>query len=147
MNAKKLEKAVEITESLSLSDQKILRAVLSDQIYKKKPAHQIKNNEDPSALISSGLVILIDDPSGLVFAPEYFDVGRKLCTYLTRRNETESYFDPDRGMEEIPKGSRFVSCVSMHGGSSLRLAFPDDDVTELLDRYGVNRCRDREGES
>lgn len=141
MDLKKLEKAVAIVEGFSLSDQKVLRAVLSDQFYKKKPVHPVKQREDSAALVSSGLVVRLDDPDGLSLAPEYLEVGRKLCTYLTRRNESEPYFDPDHGMMEIPKGSQFVACVSVSGKSSLCLAFPDDEVTALLDRYGVNRCR------
>ena len=40
----------------------------------------------------------------------------------------------------IPKGAQFVAFVSL-GGSSLSLIFPDDEITELLDYYGVNRCK------
>ena len=141
MTMKKLEVAIELVEGLALCDQKLLRSLLSDVIYKKKPVHVLKKGEDPEGLISSGLAVLLDDPSGLVISPDYSDVARKICTYLTRRNESEHYFDPDRGMLEIPKGSRFVATVSISGKSELSMEFPDDEITALLDRYGVNRCR------
>ena len=141
MNTNKLESAVALVEGIGLLDQKLLRSVLSDQIYKKKPVHVQKKGEDPAALVSAGLVVALDDPAGLVLAPAYSSIGRKLCTYLPRRNETELYLDPDRGMVEIPKGAQFVAGVSISGESSLCLAFPDDEITALLDRHGVNRCR------
>lgn len=145
MSTNKLESAIALVESIGLPDQKFLRSVLSDLIYKKKPVHVQKKGEDPAALVSTGLVVVLDDPAGLVLAPEYSSIGRKLCTYLTRRNETELYFDPDRGMIEIPKGAQYVACVSISGEPSLCLAFPDDEITALLDRHGVNRCR-KEGD-
>lgn len=66
---------------------------------------------------------------------------RKVYTYLIRKYDKEPYFDPNTGdMIEIPKGAEFVATVGMNG-SSLTLAFPDDEVTEQLDRYGWNGCK------
>ena len=68
-------------------------------------------------------------------------VSRKLYTYLNRRDSVECYLDEEMTEHEIPKGAQFVKTVSIGSGSSLSLAFPDDEITALLDLYGVNRCR------
>ena len=141
MTMRKLENAIRIVEGLALHDQKLLRSLLSDVLYKKKSVHVLRKGEDPEGLVSSGLVVLLDDPAGLVLSPDYSDVARKICTYLTRRNESEHYFDPERGTVEIPKGSHFVATVSISGKSELAIEFPDDEITALLDQYGANRCR------
>ena len=137
-----LEEAVGRVEGLTLSDQQLLRSILSDLLYKKKPVRELKAGEDPGALLDAGLAVQVDDPPGFAADPALGKVGRKLCTYLTRRNESEAYYDPDLDrFVDIPKGSRFSAVVSISGGSSLSLSFPDDEITELLDLHGVNRCR------
>ncbi len=136
-----LSEAVEKVEALDLAGQDLLRTVLVEAVYKKAPFHKVKRGEDFGTLISAGLVLQIDDPAGVVLSGDLEKVRRKLCTYLSRRNDVERYLDEDLNEHEIPKGSQFVATVTIGGGSSLSLEFPDDEITELLDRYGVNRCR------
>jgi len=136
-----LFEAVEKVEALDPAGQDLLRAVLVESVYKKAPFHKVKRGEDFGALISAGLVLQIDEPAGVVLSGDLEKVRRKLCTYLSRRNDVERYLDEDLNEHEIPKGSQFVATVTIGGGSSLSLEFPDDEITELLDRYGVNRCR------
>ena len=136
-----LSEAVEKVEALDPAGQDLLRAVLVESVYKKAPFHKVKRGEDFGALISAGLVLQIDEPAGVVLSGDLEKVRRKLCTYLSRRNDVERYLDEDLNEHEIPKGSQFVATVTIGGGSSLALEFPDDEITELLDRYGVNRCR------
>ena len=140
-----LSEAVEKVEALDPAGQDLLRAVLVEAVYKKAPFHKLKRGEDFGSLISSGLVLQIDEPVGVILSGDLEKVRRKLCTYLSRRNENESYYDPDLDrFVDIPKGSQFVSTVTIGTegtGTSLALEFPDDEITELLDRYGVNRCR------
>ena len=136
-----LKSAVAVVESLALDDQKLLRSLLSEAVYKKAPFHKIKKGEDLSALMSAGLVVIVDDPAGAVLDPSLDKVRKKLCTYLSRRNEVERYFDEELVEHEIPKGSQFVATITIDTGSVLSLEFPDDEITALLDQYGVNRCR------
>jgi hypothetical protein len=65
-------------------------------------------------------------------------VSRKIYTYLNRRDGVECYLDEQMNEREIPKGAQFIATGS---GSSLFLEFPNDEITALLDHYGVNRCR------
>lgn len=139
-----LSEAVEKVEALDPAGQDLLRAVLVESVYKKAPFHKVKRGEDFGALISAGLVLQIDEPAGVVLSGDLEKVRRKLCTYLSRRNDVERYLDEDLNEHEIPKGSQFVASVTIGAegtGTCLALEFPDDEITELLDRYGVNRCR------
>lgn len=72
----------------------------------------------------------------------FVKVSRKIYTYLNRRDGVE--YDLDG--REIPKGAQFVATVSIDGTTSLSMEFPDDEITALLDRYGVNRCRTRKSD-
>lgn len=141
MRALKLSEAVDRVETLGVSDQRLLRSILVDLVYKKKAARASKACEDFSALEAAGLVVRVDDPAGFAVAPDLCKVGRKLCTYLTRRNETDSYYDPDRGMVDYPKGAELCGVMGLQGPAVWHAEFPDDEITALLDLHGVNRCR------
>lgn len=136
-----LKDAVATVELLSVEDQCLLRSLLSEAVYKKMPVHKIKKGEKFDSLISAELVVPIDEPIGVVLDPKLEKVRKKLCTYLSRRNEVDHYFDEELVEHEIPKGSKFVATITIGVGSSLLLEFPDDEITALLDQYGVNRCR------
>ena len=81
------------------------------------------------------------DAVAVRLSDNFAGVSRKLYTYLNRRDSVECYLDEEMNEREIPKGAQFVSTVSNGSGSSLSLEFPDDEITALLDRYGVNRCK------
>ena len=135
-----LPEAVAAVELLAPEDQIFLRLLLSEAVYKKQPVHKKRPREKYDGLIGAGLVVEVDDPAGIVLDPCLEKVRKKLCTYLSRRNESESCVDENGEPYTIPKGAQFVASVSL-GGSTLLLAFPDDEITELLDYYGVNRCK------
>ena len=137
-----LRDAVRAAESVSESSQRLLRRIMYETLYHKAAVVKLKNKENSEELVSAGLCLRVDEPAGVALVPELEKARRKLYTYLGRRNESEPYFDPESGnIKEIPKGSSFDAIVSLDGGVSLSLCFPDDDVTALLDEYGVNRCR------
>lgn len=135
-----LSEAVALVEGVDRASQMLLRSLLSEAIYKKIYIHEKKNGESFVDLIGAGLVVDVDDPAGVVLAPCLEKVRKKLCTYLSRRNESESCVDENGEPYTIPKGAQFVASASL-SGSTLLLAFPDDEITELLDYYGVNRCK------
>ena len=135
-----LKSAVAVVEDLALEDQLLLRLLLSEAVYKKQTVHKKRPREKYDGLIGVGLVVEVDDPVGIVLDPCLEKVRKKLCTYLSRRNESENCVDENGVPYTIPKGAQFVASVSL-GGSSLSLVFPDDEITELLDYYGANRCK------
>lgn len=135
-----LPEAVAAVEGLTLEDQTLLRLLLSEAVYKKQTVHKKRPREQYDSLISAGFVVEVDDPVGIVLDPCLEKVRKKLCTYLSRRNESESCVDENGEPYTVPKGAQFVASVSL-SGSSLSLVFPDDEITALLDHYGVNRCK------
>ena len=76
------------------------------------------------------------------FIPEFKKSERKLYTYLRRKFCTEEYWDPDsEEFKNIPAGSQFEGILNIITGDyELKLKFPDDEITHLLDIYGKNRC-------
>ena len=136
-----LKQAVADVEKLGVDDQRLLRSVLSEAVYKKAAYHKKKRGEDFGGLIAAGFVVQIDEPAGVILSEDLANVRRKLCTYLSRRNEVDHYYDENGDEHEIPKGAEFTATITIGVGSELSLAFPDDEITELLDLYGVNRCR------
>jgi len=70
-------------------------------------------------------------------APEYKNSFRKISNYLRRKFDFEFFTDG-----EIDDDGKFIyysepwgSVETYHG-----YKFPDDDITELLDKYEANRC-------
>lgn len=68
-------------------------------------------------------------------------IQKKILTYLIRRDDIEEYYDPnDNKVKTIPKGAEFKISVTPHGVSALEMNFPKDEITDLLNMYGKNRC-------
>lgn len=67
---------------------------------------------------------------------------KKVYTYLLRKYRDSTVMNGDGGFITIPHGAEFSTSVSVSGVSELRLQFPDDDVTDLLNKHGSNRCAD-----
>lgn len=88
----------------------------------------VKNVPAASSLFSDAVAVKVSDA--------FVRVSRKIYTYLGRRLENDVVFDSCGSEVVIPKGSRIVVSAG-----SLSVEFPDDEVTALLDQYGVNRCR------
>lgn len=81
------------------------------------------------------------DVVAVMLSDDFVKVSRKIYTYLNRRDKVEYYLDEEANECEIPKGAQFNATVSTDGTVSLSMQFPDDEITALLDRYGVNRCK------
>lgn len=83
----------------------------------------------------------LDGVVSAILAPELERVRKKVYIYLGRKLEDESYYDPDvDDMVQIPKGAVFSATVGIGKAGELRLAFPDDEITALLNKYECNRC-------
>lgn len=65
---------------------------------------------------------------------------KRVYTYLRRKFLDETIYLEDGETSEIPYGSNYSISVGIDGISSLHLDFPDDEITEMLNKYGVNRC-------
>ncbi len=127
-----LAEAVEIVEGLPVEDQRILLDALRK---KSRPAKGTETLVKCGLLSASGAASVC--PSDGVLGCQ-----RRLVTYLKRKFEDDEYFDPDLGeMVPCPYGAEYVAAIVVGGEAGGGWAFPDDDVTALLDRFGVNRCR------
>lgn len=127
-----LSEAVEIVECLTLPEQRVLMDVLRRKMRPLSGAE---------ALATAGLV---EDLGRGSVGPSasLHGCARRLLTYLMRKFENSEYFDPDAGeMVPCPHGAEYVATVDACTGASGGWEFPADDVTVLLDFYGVNRCR------
>ena len=108
---------------------------MKNSLYKKK------QKTEPAAveqLEDLGLVSVVDGSAA--FSPELDACKKKVYTYLMRKFDDQQYYDEEMEPHTIPHGAQMVANVSL-SGSELRVEFPDDDVTALLDAHGVNRCR------
>lgn len=85
-------------------------------------------------------VALFSDVGAVRISDDFLRASRKIYTYLGRRLDNELIVDGSGRMLEIPKGAEFVVRLSGEA-SGLSLRFPDDEITALLDEYGVNRCK------
>lgn len=94
----------------------------------------VNNVPDATGLFSDAVAVRLSD--------DFVRVSRKIYTYLGRRLEDDFVYEGDGSEVAIPKGSHFVAAIAIGGGSSLSVEFPDDEITALLDQYGVNRCRE-----
>lgn len=98
--------------------------------------------------LSGELPDLLSDVVAFEACAELDKFKRKIYTYLLRRNSTDTQIDGDGNCLEIPHGAEFsVSVDLMKGVSALSLSFPDDEITHLLDHFGVNPCTNFGGEN
>lgn len=130
-----LSEAVEKIERLSEPAQRVLKDVLRAQKagYKSRGV----STDCLGELILSGLAI---DVGGVIFPAEDMRRSRRAATsYLRRKFDDDEYLDPDSGeFVLIPHGAEFVACAGLDG-VRCRMVFPNDEITELLDLYEVNR--------
>lgn len=68
---------------------------------------------------------------------------RKMYIYLLRKYDLDYYYDENMEEHAIPHGA--VTSLAVEIGingasSSLTLQFPEDDITEQLNKYHANRC-------
>lgn len=134
-----LQELVSITENLKDDCQKVLWYALKEILYRQKGPAKLKPCDELERIAEIGLLVYAE---GLYAVPETERKRiRKLYTYLVRKFDVDYYWDPDTGKDKtIPKGAEFACAISMDGNSCLRLQFPDDDVTAMLNLFGTNRC-------
>lgn len=141
MNVFSLMEMVAAIENTSDSVQLFLKNAMSDILYRTKGSIQLPGCYELDAVLSTG--ILQETDGKYSFSESAKKKARKLYTYLVRKFDTELYFDPETCQTiDIPKGAVFVGTIDVSSGeSSISLHFPDDEVTELLDLFGVNPCK------
>ena len=67
---------------------------------------------------------------------------RKVYTYLLRKLDQEPiYVGGKEEWRSIPHGAEETAAIGADGSVTYSIAFPDDEITKLLDKYGVNPCR------
>lgn len=113
---------------------------LRNKLYHKRDKYKQKKPDGVAELIASGLVA--DASDGAVSVADCIvKTGRRLCTYLLRKLENDTMVDENGELFEYPHGAHLVAVIAVGGpASGLRCEFPDDEVTELLDQFGANRC-------
>lgn len=135
-----LEAAVDKLEQVDLDSQNLFHEVLRDLFYRKKPHHKKRKSEDFSQLLAVGLVAE-ETPGYFIIPPEFKPAFKGLSLYLNRRNENEYYFDGDE-FRSLPKGVHQAVAIEigLNGSRVIDMTdFPDDEITALLNKYGVNR--------
>lgn len=136
-----LRDAVAVVESLPDASQVVLMNALRNKLYRKRDKYKQKKLDGIAELLASGLAT--DASGGAVSVADcVLKCGRRLCTYLLRKYENDTAADSNGELFEYPHGACFVTNITIPGGvSGLGCEFPDDEVTELLDHYGANRCK------
>lgn len=74
-------------------------------------------------------------PAGLLVVAK-----KKVYTYLLRKYTDDNIMDENGNFHFIPHGAECSVVVSESGVSESVIQFPDDEITELLNKYGANRC-------
>lgn len=136
-----LQELVSVTENLTDDCQRVLLRALKEILYRQKGPAKLKHCIELDCIVGIGMLV---NEGGRYAIPEDAKKRiRKLYTYLLRKFDNDSYFDPETcKYVDYPKGAEFVSTVdALTGETVLCLQFPDDEVTEMLDLFGTNRCR------
>lgn len=134
-----LRELVSMVENLTDDCQMVLMDALKEIIFRQKGPAKLKPRTELDRIVDIGLLAYED---GRYAVPETAKKKiRKLYTYLVRKFDVECYWDSDTDeTKEIPKGAEFVCAMDLDGKSKLALQFPDDEVTEMLNLFGTNRC-------
>lgn len=93
----------------------------------------LENYETVGELVYSNCKFL--EPDGILMLSI-----KKTYSYLLRKFEDDFIIDPDGNEACIPHGSTYTFFSSPDGTRKMKLTFPEDDITELLNKYGANRC-------
>jgi hypothetical protein len=72
--------------------------------------------------------------ASLTFSQNFEKAKRRVYSYLLRKYDWDSYYNEDMQEFVYPHGAKF--------GDSSECYFPNDEITNLLDLYGHNRCKD-----
>lgn len=141
-----LEAAVDKLEQLDRAGQDLFHEVLRDVFYRKKPNHRARKDEDFAPLLALGLVV-DEGKNRYSLDPALKPAFKSLSLYLSRRNEDEWFYDGEE-WGSLPKGvHQAVSIeIGLDGARIVDMTdFPDDEITALLTKHGVNRMADRKG--
>lgn len=134
-----LRELVATTENLTDDCQRVLMDALKEILFRQKGPAKLKPCAELDPIIDAGILEYDNDRYSIPDAAK--KRIRKLYTYLLRKFDIESYWDPDTGeVKAIPKGAEFVCTMTLDGRSKLAIQFPDDEITDLLNLFGVNRC-------
>lgn len=138
-----LSTLVSVVEDLNDNERIKLRNVMKELLFHRD---SIKHDNSPEFDELIGRGFLVNGSNGFGLNTKMEGSQKPLYTYLLRRDETDEYYDPDKDeFVEIPYGAVFSATVSLTGSKTkggLKLSFPDDNITYLLDKYGKNRCND-----
>ena len=74
-------------------------------------------------------------PSG-----DLLHVKRKVYTYLLRKYDDDLIF-MEEGFSSVPHGAEYITRFSSDGTVKTTLSFPEDEITQLLNKYDCNRCK------
>lgn len=125
-----------------------LRRIMLKILYKGKSLVSYKKIEPIKELIDCGFLEIIAPATAsqinVKLSKTVILVHRRLYSYLTRKFDTVDCYNPytDECIS-VPKGAEFVAAIEIGVNGAVqkfKLAFPNDEVTALLDLYGVNRC-------
>lgn len=133
-----LKELVSVTENMTDDCQRALLEALREILYRQKGPAKLKQSHDLDCIVQFGLLDFDGDRYAIPLQAK--KRIRKLYTYLLRKYDVTLIVDGDGSTSEIPKGSEFVYTIFANGEGKLTLQFPDDEVTELLNLFGVNPC-------
>lgn len=120
----------------------LLQTYTRNQINKMLISNEIngfKKNLKLEILINWCIENVPNEKIKEIFSPNYIvctlfikykSIVRKIYRYLIRKYDTEDLFDGEK-IVSVPKGAKY----SME---TCRFEFPDDDVTQLLNKYNAN---------
>lgn len=92
--------------------------------------------------IPDSIPIICSNTIAVTLAPQVYKAKTKIYSYLHRKLDKQIYLDENLNEVEIPAGSTYSISITPNGPSgSPVLAFPNDEVTFLLDKYNVNPCK------
>ena len=134
-----LKELVSIAENLTDDCQLVLRDALKEIVYRQKGQAKLKHCDELDRIVEIGLLVYED---GRYSVPEPAKKSlRKFYTYLVRKFDWDYEWDEETGeAKPYPKGAEFVVEISLDGSIKSYMQFPDDEVTDLLNLFGVNRC-------
>lgn len=134
-----LQELVATTENLTDDCQRVLKDTLKEIFFRQKGPAKLKPCAELDCIVNVGILVHDNDRYAVQDAAK--KKIRKLYTYLLRKFDVDVYWNLDTGKEEtVPKGAEFVSEISIDGEIKSSIQFPDDEITALLNLFGVNRC-------
>lgn len=131
-----------------------LRALKRNEINKRLTDIGItdfKKNQKHEALITwcidtfpEKITQICPNITVVTLSPVYRRSIRKVYSYLLRKFDLDVYYDDEMNERSTPRGAidSFAITLNSNGeiGTTLATSFPDDEITDLLNKYNANRC-------